>query len=188
MNRVVFVAAFLSLLTMTSEVSAECSRENRTGARCNNGSRSPATGSGACSHNGGVAKWLCGRQRVGISFGQYAGAHAGSFVLAGLSTVPLFKTDFDPGVNIQFSLLNAVGITLSSVSIRFSVDDRRGGKRDTDVVFGSVGIGLNSMLLIANVVAAIVRRPNSDSKTDEDFQLYPSASAEGASVTLKGRF
>ena len=29
------------------------------GARCNNGSRSNATGQGACSSNGGVKYWIC---------------------------------------------------------------------------------------------------------------------------------
>jgi hypothetical protein len=32
---------------------------NRIGAICNDGSRSGATGSGACSHHGGVNYWLC---------------------------------------------------------------------------------------------------------------------------------
>jgi len=30
----------------------------RTGAICNDGSKSSATGSGACSHHGGVDYWL----------------------------------------------------------------------------------------------------------------------------------
>lgn len=30
----------------------------RIGAVCNDGTRSSATGSGACSHHGGVAYWL----------------------------------------------------------------------------------------------------------------------------------
>ncbi|RYF39629.1 MAG: DUF3761 domain-containing protein, partial [Cytophagaceae bacterium] len=30
----------------------------RTGARCSDGSYSGATGSGACSHHGGVSEWL----------------------------------------------------------------------------------------------------------------------------------
>ena len=32
---------------------------NRVGAICNDGSRSSATGSGACSYHGGVDYWLC---------------------------------------------------------------------------------------------------------------------------------
>lgn len=34
---------------------------NRTGAICNDGSRSTATGSGACSHHGGVDFWVCSK-------------------------------------------------------------------------------------------------------------------------------
>ena len=33
---------------------------DRIGAICNDGSRSNATGAGACSHHGGVDYWLCG--------------------------------------------------------------------------------------------------------------------------------
>lgn len=35
----------------------------RIGAICNDGWRSDATGSGACSHHGGVAYWLCARSQ-----------------------------------------------------------------------------------------------------------------------------
>lgn len=31
----------------------------RVGAICNDGTRSTATGSGACSHHGGVKEWIC---------------------------------------------------------------------------------------------------------------------------------
>ena len=41
--------------------SYECQKTspNRIGARCHDGSTSSATGSGACSHHGGVKVWLC---------------------------------------------------------------------------------------------------------------------------------
>ena len=35
-----------------------CSKGKRTGAICNDGWKSSATGSGACSHHGGVKYWL----------------------------------------------------------------------------------------------------------------------------------
>jgi len=37
---------------------ASCSRRERVGARCYDGWRSYATGSGACSHHGGVDYWI----------------------------------------------------------------------------------------------------------------------------------
>ncbi len=39
----------------------ECQKNsaNRIGARCKDGSKSKATGSGACSRHGGVEVWLC---------------------------------------------------------------------------------------------------------------------------------
>lgn len=39
--------------------SGDCAPEHRTGAVCNDGTTSTATGSGACSHHGGVKRWLC---------------------------------------------------------------------------------------------------------------------------------
>ncbi|RYX83926.1 DUF3761 domain-containing protein [bacterium] len=38
--------------------SAPARSGGRTGAKCNDGSYSEATGRGACSHHGGVAQWL----------------------------------------------------------------------------------------------------------------------------------
>ncbi len=35
-----------------------CGRGKRVGAVCNDGWRSSATGSGACSHHGGVDYWI----------------------------------------------------------------------------------------------------------------------------------
>lgn len=40
----------------TTSPSGDC---QRTGAICNDGTRSNATGSGACSHHGGVKEWIC---------------------------------------------------------------------------------------------------------------------------------
>ncbi len=38
---------------------ASSSSCTRVGATCKDGSTSTATGSGACSHHGGVASWIC---------------------------------------------------------------------------------------------------------------------------------
>jgi hypothetical protein len=45
----------------SSQTGTRCdnSSTNRIGAICNDGTRSSATGSGACSHHGGVNYWLC---------------------------------------------------------------------------------------------------------------------------------
>ncbi|MDC1024638.1 hypothetical protein OAR04_01780 [Flavobacteriales bacterium] len=50
MRRVVTLILILFLLS--------CSKGKRTGAICNDGWKSSATGSGACSHHGGVKYWL----------------------------------------------------------------------------------------------------------------------------------
>jgi hypothetical protein len=44
----------------TTTPTTQSSSGARTGATCNDGSRSNATGRGACSHHGGVAYWLYG--------------------------------------------------------------------------------------------------------------------------------
>jgi len=46
--------------TYETPVSAPAQSMTRTGAICNDGSPSSATGRGACSHHGGVARWLYG--------------------------------------------------------------------------------------------------------------------------------
>jgi hypothetical protein len=46
----------LSAMLMASILSCSCGRE-RTGAVCNDGWKSSATGSGACSHHDGVKYW-----------------------------------------------------------------------------------------------------------------------------------
>jgi hypothetical protein len=62
--------AFIFLLLLTG-INVACSddldqgvpcdsvRTNRIGAKCMDGSTSTATGSGACSHHGGVDYWIC---------------------------------------------------------------------------------------------------------------------------------
>jgi len=42
----------------SSGTSGDCPN-GRSGAVCNDGTTSTATGSGACSHHGGVKYWLC---------------------------------------------------------------------------------------------------------------------------------
>lgn len=37
---------------------ASCKHKHRVGAICNDGWQSSATGSGACSHHGGVNHWI----------------------------------------------------------------------------------------------------------------------------------
>jgi hypothetical protein len=46
----------LSAMLMAAIISCSCGRE-RTGAVCNDGWKSAATGSGACSHHDGVRYW-----------------------------------------------------------------------------------------------------------------------------------
>jgi hypothetical protein len=50
----------LIILTLVSAVTLllACSKGKRIGARCNDGTRSSATGRGACSHHGGVDYWI----------------------------------------------------------------------------------------------------------------------------------
>jgi hypothetical protein len=52
MKKLVVISAIL-LVTLYS-----CSRGKRVGAICNDGWQSSATGSGACSHHGGVDEWI----------------------------------------------------------------------------------------------------------------------------------
>lgn len=56
-----------AMLEVVPEPSPEPSPEPgpcvRVGAICNDGWRSDATGSGACSHHGGVAYWLCAKSQ-----------------------------------------------------------------------------------------------------------------------------
>jgi len=51
-----FLSAFSVLL---SSCEGECDPSERTGAICNDGTTSAATGSGACSNHGGVDEWIC---------------------------------------------------------------------------------------------------------------------------------
>ena len=52
MKKVIVISTVI-LLALSS-----CSSGPRTGAICNDGWESSATGSGACSHHGGVDYWL----------------------------------------------------------------------------------------------------------------------------------
>lgn len=67
------VALWASLFTFAAlwvmaelQITEEVTRvgTGRTGAMCRNGDRSTATGSGACSWNGGVRHWIYGREQI----------------------------------------------------------------------------------------------------------------------------
>jgi hypothetical protein len=45
-------------LLVASFLLVSCNRGQRVGAICNDGWHSSATGSGACSHHGGVDHWI----------------------------------------------------------------------------------------------------------------------------------
>ena len=49
----------LSSCTKESEYSCDAGDSNIVGARCDDGTRSSATGQGACSGHGGVDYWIC---------------------------------------------------------------------------------------------------------------------------------
>lgn len=53
---VIFMSFFASC---EQETDVNCPPNNRRGAICNDGTRSNATSSGACSSHGGVDTWLC---------------------------------------------------------------------------------------------------------------------------------
>ncbi len=55
---IILLSASLSC-TKTDEVTNSSGDCVRVGAICNDGTRSNATGSGACSHHGGVREWIC---------------------------------------------------------------------------------------------------------------------------------
>lgn len=44
---------------LTPDPPASAPTCTRIGANCKDGTTSTATGSGACSHHGGVASWIC---------------------------------------------------------------------------------------------------------------------------------
>jgi hypothetical protein len=58
MNKInkVFAAVVLVSMLAISALQAQSDR-HRVGAMCNDGTESSATGSGACSHHGGVQCW-----------------------------------------------------------------------------------------------------------------------------------
>lgn len=57
---VLFVTCLKSCDTFSDSAgSSDCPASRRTGAVCNDGTSSSATGSGACSSHGDVDHWLC---------------------------------------------------------------------------------------------------------------------------------
>ena len=52
------VKKMLLIIVILTSCLIACSKGKRIGARCNDGTRSSATGSGACSHHGGVDYWI----------------------------------------------------------------------------------------------------------------------------------
>jgi len=57
MKKIIFVV-MLILLSISGCSDPNSSNGNRIGAVCKDGTSSSATGSGACSHHGGVARWI----------------------------------------------------------------------------------------------------------------------------------
>ena len=53
-----FLIVALILLTISGCTDNSASSGSRTGAVCKDGTTTNATGSGACSHHGGVDHWL----------------------------------------------------------------------------------------------------------------------------------
>lgn len=49
----------LSLTSLSCKKDCQDDPSQRAGARCKDGTKSSATGSGACSHHGGVDYWIC---------------------------------------------------------------------------------------------------------------------------------
>lgn len=56
MRKVLFAVTLSSVLTIGAS-QAQAPPRHRVGALCNDGWSSTATGSGACSHHGGVSCW-----------------------------------------------------------------------------------------------------------------------------------
>jgi hypothetical protein len=55
---ILLLASSLFITTCKEEDSPTASSGERIGAICNDGTTSTATGSGACSHHGGVKEWI----------------------------------------------------------------------------------------------------------------------------------
>jgi len=55
MKKLIKLIPFLILVLL---MLGSCGKGKRIGAMCEDGTRSSATGSGACSHHGGVDYWL----------------------------------------------------------------------------------------------------------------------------------
>jgi len=58
MRRIVFALIFSLFLITSCHDNSTSSEGSRIGAVCNDGTTSTATGSGACSHHGGVNHWI----------------------------------------------------------------------------------------------------------------------------------
>jgi hypothetical protein len=56
---IILIIFAISLKSCEPVEGTDCPVSKRTGAICNDGTSSTATGSGACSHHGGVDYWLC---------------------------------------------------------------------------------------------------------------------------------
>jgi hypothetical protein len=54
----ILLAASLFLTVAAYNAPASIAQRQRVGAICNDGTQSDATGSGACSHHGGVKCWM----------------------------------------------------------------------------------------------------------------------------------
>jgi len=62
MKKLVIIYSLISLLLFIHSCEPNSGSEEeciRIGAICNDGTTSKATGSGACSHHGGVKEWIC---------------------------------------------------------------------------------------------------------------------------------
>jgi hypothetical protein len=57
-SSVFLFTASMFLGMIAQDAPAGTTQRHRVGAMCNDGTQSSATGSGACSHHGGVSCWL----------------------------------------------------------------------------------------------------------------------------------
>ncbi|MCB0284698.1 MAG: hypothetical protein KDF60_19100 [Calditrichaeota bacterium] len=56
---IAFILSTLLVVGCAKEEACSSGSPNIIGAQCNDGTSSSATGSGACSHHGGVDYWKC---------------------------------------------------------------------------------------------------------------------------------
>lgn len=59
MKRLLPILLLTIFVTLSCEDEGDCPPSDRIGAVCKDGTSSTATGSGACSHHGGVDYWKC---------------------------------------------------------------------------------------------------------------------------------